>query len=104
VSPVPVPDGSQTIGDVAVSIIRTVVPGAIATALAWLLSRGFDLTAYGNAVNIYLVPAVLAAYYSLVRAGEARFPWLGVLLGYKRQPVYIDPAGTPVAAPAEPLV
>ncbi len=92
----PVPDGSQTLGDIAVSIIRTVVPGIIGTLIAWLVTRGFDLSSYENAVNLYLVPACIAGYYSLVRVIEKNVPAFGVLLGYKRPPVYIDPAAVAV--------
>lgn len=95
----PVPDGSQTIGDVLVSIVRTVVPTLIGSLIAWLITRGLDLSAYANAANIYLVPACIAGYYSLVRWGEAKVPALGVMLGYARPPKYIDPAGVPVPAP-----
>ncbi len=90
-SPVPVPDGSQTVGDVLISIVRTAVPSAVGTVLAWLASRGLDLTAYGNAVNIYLVPATIGAYYTLVRLAEQRWPAAGVLLGWRARPKYAAP-------------
>lgn len=101
----PVPDGSQSIGDIVVSIVRTVVPSIVGALIAWLITRGFDLSGYENAVNLYLVPACIAGYYALVRVIEAKVPAFGVLLGYARPPKYIDPNGAPVPVPGiEPYV
>ena len=43
----PIPDGTQTVGDVTISIVRTVVPAIVGTIIAWLADRGLDVTAYG---------------------------------------------------------
>lgn len=84
------------------ALIRTVVPIVVGTVLAWLASRGFDLTAYENAVNVYLVPVLAGLYYAAVLAAEKRWPAVGWLLGYARAPQYIDPAGPPVPPPVNP--
>lgn len=96
--------GIPTLRDRLASIVRTVVPGIVGTALAWLASRGLDLTAYTNAVNLFLVPACITVYYSAVRWLEARYPAAGLLLGWRAEPKYVTPDGEPIAPPpVEPV-
>jgi hypothetical protein len=90
----------SSLSDVVTGIVRTVVPVVVGTVLAWLATRGFDLTQYGNAVNVWLVPIVIGAYYALVRLIERKVPAFGLLLGAKKQPVYVDQNGMPVNQPA----
>ena len=96
-SPTPVITGDgTTIGDVLIGIVRTVVPAAVGTLLAWLGSKGLDLTQYGNAVNAWLVPVVIGLYYTLARLLEQKWPVFGLLLGAKKPAVYIDQSGAAV--------
>lgn len=77
----------------APALIRTITPLVVGAALAWLASRGLDLTQYGNAVNVYLVPLLGGIYYAAVLKAEKRWPALGWLLLYARQPQYDVPVG-----------
>lgn len=92
----------QTVRDLGASLVRTVVPVVVGTVLAWLLSRGLDLTQYQNAVNVWLTLACTAGYYAAVRAAEVRWPQVGLLLGWRAQPKYIDFAGQRVPPPVIP--
>jgi hypothetical protein len=58
--------------------------GLVAT---WLISKGvvFD----SAALEIAAVSLISGAYYALVRALEAKFPWVGVLLGVRKEPTYL---------------
>ena len=89
----------STVRDLGASLVRTVVPYVVGTVIAWLLSRGFDLTAYENAVNVWLTVACGSAYYAGARWLETRYPAAGLLLGWRAQPKYIDPSGAPVPGP-----
>lgn len=96
------PASYSPISDTIVSVIRTVVPAIVGTVIAWLASRWFDLSQYENAVNAWLVPACIAVYYALVRLLERKWPVFGVLLGARKQPVYIDQSGANVPPPVLP--
>lgn len=75
--------------DAITALIRTWTPTAAGAALAWLLTIGIELDPDVQAGLIAGLTAVMiAAYYALARALEARWPWLGVLLGSARQPTY----------------
>jgi hypothetical protein len=83
------------IGDVLVSHVRTYTPVAVGTLLAWVASRGLDLTGYSNAVNVFVVPIVIAVYYAGARLLERKWPVFGLLLGSRRQPTYVQPVIEP---------
>lgn len=82
------------------SLLRTLVPSAWGTALAWLVSAGvldaagaLGAAPFGPSV---LVPITIGAYYALVRLLE-RQPWWprwlsAVLLGGPSAPSYGAPA------------
>ena len=75
--------------DALVSLIRTYVPIGVGAVLSWLLTLGITVDDSAQAGLIAGITAVVtASYYALVRLAELRFPWLGVLLGTKRQPTY----------------
>lgn len=95
------PFDPTSIGDVLVSTVRTVVPAIVGTLLAWLASRGLDLTAYTNATNVVLVPICIAVYYTAARLLERKSPVFGFLLGSRRQPKYALPA-EPISPPDGP--
>lgn len=91
------PFDPSNLGDVLVSHVRTYTPIVIGTLLAWLASRGLDLTAYTNAVNVFVAPITIALYYTLARLLERKWPVFGFLLGSRRQPQYVPPAGPSLA-------
>lgn len=73
-----------------VSLIRTIVPVAVASGLTWLgMKTGFVLDENTSAqVAIAATGAAVSLYYGVVRVLEQRYPWFGVLLGSMRQPTY----------------
>lgn len=76
--------------DHAVSLIRTYVPVAVGAALAWLASAlGFVIDeGTSTALTAGFVGLATAAYYTVVRYLERRWPVFGVLLGSRRAPTY----------------
>lgn len=93
--------------DYLTSLIRTVVPAAWATLLAWLVSIGVPgglaelLSTVGGVV---LVPIVVGAVYAGLRWLEPRLPsWLAaILLGSAQQPTYPTAVGDPRPFPDTP--
>lgn len=87
----------MSLSDYVVSLIRTLVPGAVAAAFAWLATKsGLVLDEQSSATAILLVTGtVLALYYGAVRKLEERWPSVGKwLLGLgitRRTPVYAEP-------------
>ena len=77
--------------DIATSIIRTIVPLLIGGVVSWLADKGInapaDVVALSTAIFAFLVGSL---YYIVVRALEARWPKLGVLLGKPAKPTYSD--------------
>ena len=75
--------------DAIVSLIRTYVPVAVGAFIAWLLSLGIDVDTETQAgLVVSMTGLVVAAYYTLVRLLERKWPAVGVLLGVPRQPEY----------------
>lgn len=72
------------------SFIRTKVAFAVGAFLGWLLLvSNLDLTgAFALTLTAFGIALVTNGYYLLIRLLESRFPWLGVLLGWPKQPVY----------------
>ena len=79
----------MTVSDLAVSIIRTVVPAAVAFAAAQLLRVGVELDTVTAATVVTTV--LTGVYYATVRQLEARWPKAGWLLGYPLAPTYQRP-------------
>lgn len=88
--------------DLAVSIIRTVVPtvvGAVVAWLvfvgavvAWLVARGINIDDTTAAQLVAALTAVLTAvYYAVARLAERKWPNAGWLLGTPKQPSYSGP-------------
>lgn len=72
-----------------VSLIRTYVPVAVGAGIAWLLTLGVQVDAEAQTGLVTgLTGVLIAAYYAVARALEARWPWLGVLLGVPVVPEY----------------
>lgn len=90
-------------GTVVPSLIRTYVPVVVGSLAGWLVSLGIDLDANAQAgLIVGLTGLFTAAYYTLVRLLEKRFPWLSVLLGSSQMPAAYSPTGSPsVSVPGE---
>lgn len=91
--------GQPTLPGVGVSIVRTAVPAAWGTLMAWLLSLGLpaEIAAAADRVDELLVLVCVISIYTGARWLERR-PWMpgwlaSVLLGSSRQPVYVHAAG-----------
>lgn len=81
----------MSIGALAASIIRTVVPILLGGLLGWLSTLGIEFdaetsAALTNAVIIGVTAAVTMIYYVVVRLIEQKFPQIGILLGLKKAP------------------
>lgn len=84
------------------SLIRTYVPLFVAWLAGWLVSLGIpvdDSTQLALASGIGAI--VAGIYYALARWLETKFPAVGILLGYIRQPVYVNPLETPAQQKVE---
>lgn len=79
--------------DYLISLIRTVVPAAVGLVLAWLARKTGIVLPEDLSAELTLTVAGVAigAYYAAVRALEVRWPWVGRLLGSRRQPTYVRP-------------
>lgn len=78
-----------------VSIIRTWVPWIIGWALGKLVVVGVILDNDTSEKLTFAITAlVIGLYYAAARWLEARYPKFGILLGYIKQPVYVDPRKT----------
>lgn len=87
----------MTVRDLIASMFRTVVPAAVGFVLT-LLARKLGVvidTDTSTSLTAALVVVVTAIYYGVLRVLEVKFPWLGILLGWKAQPTYTGgaPAG-----------
>lgn len=72
-----------------ISLIRTYVPVGVGAAIAWLAARGLNLDpSVAVGATAALTGVLTAGYYTLVRILEAKFPWLGVLIGHPAKPSY----------------
>jgi len=81
------------LSDLAVSLIRTLVPTVAGNVVAWLLTQvpGVQIEPESlDAAYKVLTVACIGLYYAAARALERRYPSLGWLLGVPKQPVYID--------------
>lgn len=75
--------------DAFVGLIRTWVPAGVGAALAWLITLGVELDPQTETGLITALTALsVAAYYTLVRVLEAKWPAAGVLLGVPKRPTY----------------
>lgn len=73
-------------GDQITSIIRTVVPVIVGTAISWLARRGIDVD--GAAIGQALTVIIIGAYYAAARWAEGRWARAGWLLGAAKVPTY----------------
>lgn len=102
----------MTLDTLGPSLIRTYVPVAVGAFIAWLVTLGVALDPATEAgLTTALTGVVIAAYYTVVRLLEKRWPFLSVLLGSSQMPAVYAPDGEdgvadvtslPVEAPKEP--
>lgn len=81
----------MTVRDLVASVVRTAVPAAVGFVLT-LLGRKLGVViddATSTSLTAALVVIVGTVYYAVVRLLEARWKWLGVLLGFTVQPTYV---------------
>lgn len=75
--------------NVVISMIRTYAALIVGAVVSWLAARGLNLDPSASAGAIAALTGVItAAYYSLARLAESRWPWLGFLLGHTAKPSY----------------
>jgi hypothetical protein len=97
-----------------IALIRTAVPAAIGTAIAYLVNAGLEIDPETQqTLTTALVALSIAGYYALVTFLERKVnPAFGWLLGFAKAPSYNGDGGSggggtpPVATqlPAEPEV
>jgi len=66
--------------------IRTQVAVWVPVVVNWLASLGVEAPV--EPATAVVVAALISGYYTVVRLLEARWPWVGTLLGWKAQPTY----------------
>ncbi|GHH67673.1 hypothetical protein GCM10017673_15060 [Streptosporangium violaceochromogenes] len=75
--------------DLILSWIRTAVPAAAGSLIAWLTTKGIDVDAEEAAALILAVGGACTALYQVVVSTlQRRWPVVGVLLGSTKVPVY----------------
>lgn len=81
------------LSDYIVSVIRTLVPAWVASALTWLAAATGVIIDQNTSVSTIalVVSLVVGGYYTLARALESRYPALGWLLGAPKPPTYRNP-------------
>ena len=77
--------------NVAVSLIRTWVPIGVGALISWLITLGIEVDEETQkGLVIACTALIMAIYYGVVKLLERKFPWVGVLLGIRAQPAYIE--------------
>ena len=81
--------------DWVIGQIRTYVPMIAGAVAAWLVARGVLDADTAQELQFGLVSAMTALfgglYYFVVRLVAKKWPGVGVLLGYNKQPAYFQP-------------
>ena len=70
--------------DQITSLVRTWVPIAVGALISWGVLPA-DLS---DSATLAFGGLIMGAYYAAVRVLEARFPWVGWLLGKAKTPTY----------------
>jgi hypothetical protein len=76
------------VNDFVTSLVRTYVP----IGIGYLVSLGVLPTTLSDQAAAAATAGIIAAYYLVARALEAKFPKLGWLLGVPKAPSYPPPA------------
>lgn len=78
--------------DTITSLIRTYVPIVVGSLISWLVTKNIVVDeATATALVTAFTGLMIGIYYTVVRVLEKKFPWLGVLLGSRKQPEYTEP-------------
>jgi len=81
--------------DLVPGIVRTVVPIAASQIIALLAALGIILPEDASqGLAQFLGGLIGALLYILIRIIERKLPQIGILLGYIKVPVYVDPTKT----------
>ena len=72
--------------DILVSIKRTLVPIIIGAVAGTIIGQWIDQETLQNAIG----SIIAGVYYTVVRFIEFKHPNFGVLLGSKKQPIYVE--------------
>lgn len=102
----------MTLSTLIPSLIRTYVPIIVGGFISWLLTLGVTLDKDAESGLIVALTGILiAAYYTLIRLLEKKWPGISVLLGSKQIPaqytqdgeavVQVVPALAPPEAPEQ---
>ena len=88
--------------DPIIAVIRTVVPAAVGSAIAWGIEKGIEVSDDTQAqLSAALVTVCISLYYILATFLERKVnPAFGWLLGSPKTPTYEHPETKP-ALPAE---
>ncbi len=82
----------MTLKDYGASLLRTFVPILVGLGLARLGINALDID--GVSLQVVVTTLVTMTYYAGVRALEAKWPKIGILLGWTVAPVYTPPRAT----------
>ncbi len=72
--------------DLLVSLKRTLVPIVVGVVAGSFLAAYVDLDSLDKVIS----GVISGVYYTVIRLVEVRCPAAGLLLGSKKQPVYVD--------------
>lgn len=73
--------------DILVSLKRTLVPILVGAIAGGVIGQWVDIQTLQNVIG----SIVAGAYYTAIRFLEFKYPAFGVLLGSKKQPIYVEP-------------
>lgn len=76
--------------DVLVSIKRTLVPIVVGAIAGTIVGQWIDQDVLQNVIG----SIISGVYYTVVRFFEFKNPSMGILLGSKKQPIYVEPLKT----------
>lgn len=87
----------MNLSDYGRSVIRTIVPLFVGSAVGWLATKGIEIDR--AAVITAVDTAIGGLYYIAIRAAERRWPQAGWLLGAPGAPVYNVTSAEPFDGP-----
>lgn len=78
------------ITDYIASLIRTVVPAGIGSLITYACAKWGIVIDEDTQLGFLTATAgfAVSAYYAIVRRAEAKWPWVGWLLGLAKEPEY----------------
>lgn len=77
--------------DLILSWVRTAVPAAVGSLIAWLATKGYNLDPeQATGLILAIGGAAITLYQVVVSTLQRKWPIVGVLLGSTKVPVYRD--------------